>query len=201
MLIGEWRGVGQPRRNSSKDAWTEQSDWVWDLQQDQPALVQTVTNSQLAETSRLEFDPAAGQYLLTVATPTSERQQYRGTWTDDQLVLVAQGSETSPSRRITLTLRSDIRVTALHEVTEPGRDVYFRVAEIGYTRQGRRLAIPGGGQPQCIVTGGLGTIEVSYKGETYYVCCTGCKQAFDADPERILKEYRQRLQQERAAKP
>ena len=42
-------------------------------------------------------------------------------------------------------------------------------------------------------------MQVTYKGETYYVCCTGCKQAFDADPERILKEYRERLAEVKAA--
>ena len=37
VLIGDWRGVGQPKRNSNKDAWTEKSTWVWDLQGDRPA--------------------------------------------------------------------------------------------------------------------------------------------------------------------
>jgi YHS domain-containing protein len=37
------------------------------------------------------------------------------------------------------------------------------------------------------VTGGLGTIAVSYKGQTYYVCCGGCKDAFEADPEKYVK--------------
>ncbi|MBV9126060.1 MAG: YHS domain-containing protein [Planctomycetes bacterium] len=45
---------------------------------------------------------------------------------------------------------------------------------------------------ECIVTGGLGTIPVSYKGITYYVCCTGCKQAFEDNPEKILKEAAKR---------
>ena len=26
-----------------------------------------------------------------------------------------------------------------------------------------------------------------YKGQTYYFCSTGCKQAFEADPEKYLK--------------
>ena len=48
-----------------------------------------------------------------------------------------------------------------------------------------------------MVTGGAASIPVSYKGKTYYVCCTGCKQAFDDDPEGILAEYESRLKQAR----
>ena len=38
----------------------------------------------------------------------------------------------------------------------------------------------------CPVTGGLGTMAVSHAGKTYYVCCTGCREAFDKDPERYV---------------
>jgi hypothetical protein len=198
VLIGDWRGVGQPRRNSNKDAWTEKAGWVWDLKGAQPALVQTVAEGRLQTQARVEFDPATAEYVVTAISPEGAQIVYRGQWSENQLVIVAPGSETDPARRITITPRSDIRVVALHEATEAGKSVYFRVAEIGYTRQGKRLAGAGGGQPQCVVTGGLGTIEVQYKGETYYVCCTGCQQAFKDDPEQILAEYRARLAKERA---
>ena len=37
-----------------------------------------------------------------------------------------------------------------------------------------------------------GRFPISYKGQTYYVCCSGCKQAFNENPEKILAEYRAR---------
>ena len=42
---------------------------------------------------------------------------------------------------------------------------------------------------ECIVTGGLGTIAITYKGQTYYVCCTGCRDAFNENPEKFIKEW------------
>jgi YHS domain-containing protein len=48
-----------------------------------------------------------------------------------------------------------------------------------------------------VVTGGAGTISVTHKGQTYYVCCTGCQQAFEDDPEGVLAEYAARLEKER----
>ena len=41
---------------------------------------------------------------------------------------------------------------------------------------------------ECIVSGGKGTIPVSYNGKTYYVCCSGCRDAFKDDPEKFIKE-------------
>ena len=74
---------------------------------------------------------------------------------------------------------------------------FNRVAEVGYTRDGVRLATSASSGPECIVTGGTGTMEVKYKGETYYVCCTGCKQAFEDDPEGVIREAAERRKRER----
>ena len=45
---------------------------------------------------------------------------------------------------------------------------------------------------RCIVTEGKGTSKVSYKGKTYWVCCSGCRDAFLDDPEGVLADARQR---------
>jgi hypothetical protein len=73
-----------------------------------------------------------------------------------------------------------------------GRDSYARLAEVGSTRKGRSFAKAVASGPECVVTGGLGTIAVEYLGRTYYVCCTGCRDLFREDPERVLAEYRER---------
>ena len=44
----------------------------------------------------------------------------------------------------------------------------------------------GDGRPECIVSGGLGTIKVSYQGQTYYVCCGGCRDEFYASPQKYI---------------
>jgi YHS domain-containing protein len=43
-----------------------------------------------------------------------------------------------------------------------------------------------------VITGGLGTIAVSYNGKTYYVCCTGCRDEFNQNPAKAIKEYEER---------
>jgi YHS domain-containing protein len=35
-------------------------------------------------------------------------------------------------------------------------------------------------------------MEVEHDGKTYYVCCSGCRDLFNDDPEGVLAEYRER---------
>ena len=101
---------------------------------------------------------------------------------------------------MTITPLSQKRLLVLHEKRREGSSFGTRIAEIGYTRSGTRLAVEGSDGPECIVTGGLGTIKVAHKGETYYVCCTGCRQAFEDDPEGTIAEYKQRLAERKEKK-
>ncbi len=96
-----------------------------------------------------------------------------------------------------LPTRITIKPVAMNErmviLYERGSDNQFtRLAEVGTTRVGGNFAAGAAG-PECIVTGGLGTISVSYQGKTYLVCCTGCKEAFDADPAGIIAEYQAKV--------
>jgi hypothetical protein len=65
---------------------------------------------------------------------------------------------------------------------------FTRLAELGYTRQGSGFG-KNVAQRECIVTGGLGTIEVMHNGQSYYVCCTGCRDYFHQNPDKVLAEY------------
>ena len=58
-------------------------------------------------------------------------------------------------------------------------------------RQGTSFALSDTdyGDRTCVISGGLGTISVSYNGKSYWVCCTGCKAAFDDEPARWIAEF------------
>lgn len=197
-LIGGWRGVGQPRRGSNRGAWRQNAEWVWDFQPDSVGVKYDVSDGKLAETGRVTWDPKAEEFILTMKTPDEQRRIYRGRQEGNRTVLTTVADDAGDTHRITITKLNDKRTLVLHEKQAQGQSRFFRVAEVGYTREGTRLAIPGAGQPECIVTGGAGTTKVSYQGKTYYVCCSGCKQAFEDDPEGIIAEAAERKKQEAA---
>ncbi len=41
---------------------------------------------------------------------------------------------------------------------------------------------------------------MSHNGKTYYVCCGGCRDLFNEDPETVLAEYRGEKTREKAEK-
>jgi hypothetical protein len=197
-LIGEWRGVGQPRRGSNQGAWRQNAEWVWDFEPESVGVRYAVSDGKLVNTARVTWDAAAKEYVLSLSTPESEQRVYRGRKDGERFVLTSAADDDGLTHRVTITQLNEKRTLVLHEKRSAGQQSFFRVAEVGYTREGTRLAAPGGGGPECIVTGGTGTMTVLHKGKTYYVCCTGCRQAFEADPEGIIAEAAERRKQEAA---
>ena len=191
-LVGGWRGVGQPRRGSNSGAWTETAEWVWHFHESDVALDYVVKEGKLLQTARLTYAPADKTYTLKATLPDKTERTYQGKLDGRKLVLESHVEGADDIHRLTINRLSDERTLILYERRTAKQGQFSRVAEVGYTREGVRLAREGGNGPECVVTGGTGTIQVMYKGKTYYVCCTGCKQAFDDDPKGILAEYAER---------
>ncbi|HEY2413117.1 MAG TPA: hypothetical protein VGI40_12785 [Pirellulaceae bacterium] len=190
-LVGSWRGVAQPIRGSAKDSWTEQADWSWDFSLASPALTATLPQGKYFSHFRLTPGNKSGEYRLTATTSKDQQQlAYSGRLDNqNQLVLLGDQPREDLPRRLTFrfTAGGD-RLLLLMEKQGSAADSFARIAEIGYTRAGSGFGNIAQGR-ECIVTGGLGTIEVSHNGKTYYVCCTGCRDYFNASPDQVLAEY------------
>ncbi len=182
-----------PRRGSTRGAWIETAEWIWDFKKEDVGLRYVVKNGKLLSSARLTFDPKTKQYHLQAIFTDKTKRHYRGIRKGKVLTMISLPEKTGETHRLTITRLNDKRTLVLHEIRQSEKASFFRIAEVGYTRQGTSIAGAGTGGPECVVTGGKGTIRVSYRGKTYFVCCSGCKQAFDEDPAGILSEYRQRL--------
>jgi YHS domain-containing protein len=204
-FVGEWKGVGQPRRGSSQGAWTEEMQWAWRFSDGHAELSAKLTRDPYFSALRLRASERAGQYRL-LATPAGGKDgakdevRFDGSVGEEgQLVLTAAG-DSKPDRPARITLRlvaGGDRLVMLYE--RRAGEQFARLGEFGATRKGSSFAVKGGDPHECIVTGGQGTIAVDYKGQTYYFCCTGCRDLFKQDPEKVLAEYRERKAKEQAA--
>jgi hypothetical protein len=191
-FVGQWRGVGQPQRSSNKDSWTEDADWAWSFAGDGPVLAAKLPKGRYFSQLRLSASAADGLYQLT-ATPTAggEPLTYTGRL-DEQQQLVLSPDKPREGLPHQLSFRftaNGDRLLLLMEKQAAASGQFTRLAEVGYTRQGsgfgKNLT-----QRECVVTGGLGTIEVTHNGQTYHVCCTGCRDYFNENPEKVLAEYK-----------
>jgi YHS domain-containing protein len=192
-LIGGWRGIGQPRRGSAAGSWKESANWVWDFSGSTPAIRYEVTDGKLVKSARVTFDQPSGLFHAAVTGADGTTRDYEGKFDDDRLMLESKPDAKGEVRRITVRRLNEKRTIVLFERKRAAARLPLRLAEVGYTREGTRLAVEGGDGPECVVTGGKGSIPITYKGQTYYVCCSGCRQAFNENPEKILAEYRARL--------
>jgi YHS domain-containing protein len=86
-----------------------------------------------------------------------------------------------------------------YEVKGEGDSGFQKVYQVGATKEGEDFATVDKG-PECIVSGGLGTIKVVHNGKTYYVCCSGCLSAFRDDPEKYIQEFNEKKAKEKKAK-
>src|SRR5262245_32671441 len=190
-LVGQWRGVGQPQRSSTKDSWIEEADWAWNFDKDVPSLVATLPKGKYFSELRLAAAPNAGRYQLkAIAAAGGEAQRYSGTLDEqNQLVLTADAPRDGVPARLSFRFAANgDRLLVLLEKAGATDGQFARLAEVGYTRQGSGFG-KNVAQRECVVTGGLGTIEVTHGGKTYYVCCTGCRDYFNENAEKVLAEH------------
>jgi hypothetical protein len=197
-LVGTWRGVGQPQRNSTKGSWIESADWAWKFADDGPSLALQLDQGKYFSSAELRAGEKDGEFALAAkSADKSAEATYRGTADKEgNLSLTADKPAEGMPARISLRLVAggDRLLVLLEKSAAAGS--FARLAEIGYTRKGSGFG-KGTTGPECVVTGGFGSIEVTYMGQKYFVCCTGCRDYFNDNPEEVLAEYKSRKEEEK----
>lgn len=198
--IGVWRGAGFVRRGSTQGAWLEQADWAWNFDNDRASIQFKAEKAKYLSAGILQTTMEPGKFQLVAKSKDGKQSiKYSGGLDENgKLVMVAdQPKDGFPARISIRMVANGDRLIVLYERAAGNR--FSRLAEVGYTRKGSNFG-KGASFVECVVTGGKGTIPVTHNGKTYYVCCTGCRDAFNDDPEGILAEYRSRKAAEKDAK-
>jgi hypothetical protein len=199
--IGGWKGVGQPRRGSTKDAWIEQSEWAWKFTESGALLVFDAPQGKFHRSGELRPGGKPNTFELFATLPDGQtKERYLGSFLHGRLVLEAVEPAAGRPAQIAMRQVADgKRLVITYSQRAGTSSALSYLAEVGYTRVGSNFG-KGTSGPECVVTGGYGSMAVVHNGETYYVCCTGCRDLFNDDPESVLADYRQRKQAEREKK-
>ncbi len=197
-LVGGWRGVGQPVRNSNKGSWSETAEWIWELKKDHVGIRYAVKDGKHLQSALLTWDPQKKEFELTATLPDRSERTYRGTHAGTKLTLQSASDDAGDVHQIVITQLNEKRTLVLFQARAKGQQQFTRVAEVGYTREGTKLAEERIGGPECIVTGGKGTMSTVYKGKTYWFCCTGCRDAFTDDPDGIIAQAEEKAAKKKA---
>ena len=201
ILLGSWKGL-------SRKALSDQPNWAYDWVSDpkHPGLRIVSDTGAYIRDGRLTYLPESEQFELTATDAEGSRRTFRGTFlepirdvaTDDKKLqrtykLQLTETQASPSDvqwRLTFNQQENNRYI-LEVDRKRGNGPFTRVDTIHTQREGTSFALSETdyGDKTCIISQGLGTISVSYKGQSFWVCCSGCKAAFEDDPEKWIAKW------------
>ena len=202
-LVGQWKGQATPKGNSAQSfrGWSESHTWAWTFTKGKPTgLTLAIQGGKVLADGKLTYDSAKARYRLegTEAKAGGGPIAFTGTLdaSGKQLVLDQVGPVAGPGRQagtIRLSMRPNsnfIRYTMLVDRKEPGAIQYTRTIEVGLTKDGESLAAGASSseREKCIVTGGAATMTLTYQGRTFQICCTGCRDEFNENPEKYIKK-------------
>jgi YHS domain-containing protein len=197
-LIGTWRATGEPlvgtREEKQKNFWTETIAWEWKFKGDDAWLRADFTKGKLYSCGELRYLPDSEKFQLTLTTTEQKQLVFTGTRQEKKLVLERVDEASKDTHRITFHLLHVERHLVRYEVQPAGKSRFVPQWQVGATKEGVVFGtLPA--QRECIVSGGTGTMPVSYKGQTYYVCCGGCRDAFNDNPEKYVREFEAKKKQ------
>lgn len=211
VLLGQWRGT--TRREYGNFKAVDTHEWVWDLRTDPayPALTIRSDKSPYLQTGRITFDPATQKFLLTGTDGGGIERKFEGEFTDpvhevvgsdDKLHKVfrlefaeVSSAENQGQEHWQLSFMPQENNRYLLEVGKRrGNAAFARFDTVSTQREGTSFAANDSdyAEKTCIISEGLGTIELIWKGRSYWVCCTGCRAAFEEDPEKWIARAAER---------
>jgi YHS domain-containing protein len=190
VYVGGWKGSGM-RKLGDADGWLAEADWGWDFAGGRAAIIFETIAGKWYKSGRLSPTDKTGTYTFVAIAPDGKtKEHFTGTLDKrNRLELFADKltGKNRPDRIMISTVARGKRL--LLQFSKKNGSAYTQLAQLGLTKKGSNFATSGV-RNECVVTGGEGNRQVSYKGVTYYVCCKGCLQEFNDDPAGVIAEYK-----------
>lgn len=202
VLIGTWKGTGYPEGVSKEERaagmWTESVTWGWAFKDQDSWLTVRFVKSKHFDTGELRFSTSpSAPFQLTLTTPEKKTHRYSGQLSDKTLTLTRTNGPPGEEQRLVFSLLHHNRHLYRIETRPAGSPLAFnKTFQVGATKEGVLFAnVPKG--PECVVSGGQGTTKVSYMGKDYFVCCSGCRDEFKANPAKYVEEWERKAKNEK----
>ncbi len=188
-LVGSWRCTGTPagsREEQLNNFWTETLAVEWQFKDADAWLKLDFKNGKYFKNGILRYRPSTNDYELSLQTLQKDTLSFAGPL--NNRVLALERPKGDVTERFIVTLLHANRFLYRLETRPMNKTLVTKLWSVGATKEGEQFAVGAGG-PECIVSGGKGTIAVSYQGRTYYVCCSGCRSEFLEHPQKYIDEY------------
>jgi len=198
-FIGGWKGVALQKLGGIA-RWSAESEWAWSFDEGVPAIVFELTPGRYFTSGRIIPGKGENAFVLQARHIESEVVETFSGFIDEnnQLEFINDVIEPSRPARLLIKTLADNKRLVLTLQYGSNLNRLQQGATLGYTRKGTVFATRSRPVNECVVTGGEGNQQVSYGGETYWVCCKGCLSMFEDNPEKVIAAYEARKAKERA---
>lgn len=189
-FVGVWNLEGLHKSGAKAEAWKEKVSWGWKFKGDDAWIVVEFADGKGKHYSRgdLRYLVDKKKYQLTLVTPSKAEEVYLGDLKTGTLKVERTDAKTGDVTRMTIeTLADGVRMQMKVDRQDGGKGPFAALYEMKGNKEGESIAGTAK-KPECIVTGGAATIQVTFQGKTYYVCCSGCRDAFNETPEKFVKK-------------
>lgn len=190
-FIGLWNLEGTQKTGTKTEAWKEKVAWGWKFKDGGAWITVEFAEGKgkYFTTGELRYNVEKKKYALTL-TPSGKgeaAQTFEGDFAKGSLKLDRKDAKTGDVYRLTMnTAAEGARFAMKYEKQDGGKGLFSAVHQMAGSKDGESFA-GGAKKPECIVSGGSANIPVTYMGKTYYVCCSGCRDEFNADPAKYVK--------------
>jgi hypothetical protein len=186
-FIGQWSGSGEAKVAGKNTLWKEKISWGWKFSKEGDSWIALeIEGSKYFSKGELRYNLKDKKYILKATDKDSKEQEFVGVINKQRLVLERKDDKSGDVHKLTLnTAAEGVRLLIAYDVQTGGKGLAGNIFKVTANKDGESLA-GGGKKNECIVTGGLGTITVSHNGKTYYVCCSGCRDEFNDNPQKYI---------------
>ena len=194
LMVGPWRGSGYPegtREERNKGFWTESLACQWVFAGKDVHIAVAIEKGKYYTAFAIRYVPEKEHFHVTATTIEKKEAVFTGKLTigsQKEPLLTVDRKDGEEDQRLVFTMLHHNRFLYAYHVKPSNAKVYTKKYQVGATKEGEPFAEVAKGQ-ECIVTGGRGTIAVMHDGKTYYVCCSGCKDAFKEEPAKYIAEF------------
>jgi hypothetical protein len=186
--IGAWKGNGSVEKNA-RETWKETIKWGWRFKKDDVFLTVNIAGGRFFKGGQLRYLVDKKRYQFRALDKDGKEVVFEGPLTKGRLLLERFDKDKNETQQLKMNLAaSGVRFVYTFSHKPANRTLFTGDFQVAFTKDGESFAAKEK-KVECIVSGGLGTMAVTYKGVTYYVCCSGCRDAFNEEPEKYIKEY------------
>jgi len=188
--VGEWKANGKTKLTGKETLWKETLTMGWRFKDGSSSIVLDIKDGKFYSSGELRYDAEKKVYTLTMTDKAKVQTAFDGTIIKGNLVVSRKDADSGDAHRLTLyTVADGARLVMKSEVQAKGKGLFSEQFSLAGNKEGESFAGGGSKKPECVVTGGAGTMAVSFGGKTYSVCCSGCREEFEANPKKYIDAF------------